>query len=458
MVQKSATHRRIWDGGRVIGMTTRRVLGAVRAPSIAELRRLQPEQWVRQTVIRFPPAAGYVLLCLMTGLAGLLLFYLIAIIFALCLVGTGFLLLPRTLRVLRRYAEVHRRWVGRLLETEVRTPYRDLEPGRTGPRKPSLRDPAVRKDLLWVITHGVVGSALCIFALSICGNAFNWLSAPVWWKLASGERNSIILMNVDSWLKSFVAVFIGIGYAVVAMAAMRGLALVHARMSRRLLTARPRVALAQRVRELSVTRAEALDAHDAELRRIERDLHDGAQAGIVAVSLRLGMIKRALGQRPEQVPEMVDAAQNLAEQALESLRHLVRGIYPPVLADRGLTDAVRALTALCGVPTRIDIDESAGAAPRAPAAAEAAAYFVISEALTNITKHSGARSALVWLRIASDAISIRVEDDGKGGATEGTGSGILGLRRRVAAFDGTTDLFSPPGGPTVLKVEIPCGS
>ncbi|MEV7778436.1 sensor domain-containing protein [Kitasatospora sp. NPDC088351] len=409
-------------------------------------------------MIRFPPTAGYLLICLGTGLAGVAVAYLMIAVLALCLVGTGFPLLPGALRVVRRFAEFHRGRVGRLLGAGVRTPYRDLEPGPAAPRRPSLRDPAVRKDLLWLITHSVAGTALCAVALTVCGHAVNWLTAPVWWKLAPSERDAIILLNVDSWPKAVAAAFVGVGYAVVAMAAVRLLAGAHARASRWLLTARPRVALAQRVRELAVTRTEALDAHDAELRRIERDLHDGAQAAIVAVSLRLGMIKRALGQRPEQVPEMVDATQLIAEQALESLRHLVRGIYPPVLADRGLNDAVRALTAHCAVPARIDIDETAGPPPRAPAAAEAAAYFVISEALTNVAKHSGARSALVRLRVTADAIAIRVEDDGRGGATEGAGSGLPGLRRRVAAFDGTTELFSPPGGPTVVKVEIPCGS
>ncbi|MEU6551958.1 histidine kinase [Streptomyces sp. NPDC046915] len=288
--------------------------------------------------------------------------------------------------------------------------------------------------------------------------ALPWLTAPVWWKLLPGERDAVIAFDVDSWGRAIAALFAGLRLAVVAMAITSLLARAHGAVARRLLTARPKVRLAERVRELAVTRAEALDAHDAELRRIERDLHDGAQAGMVAVSLRLGMIKRALAQRPEQAPEMVDAAQQLAEQALQSLRRLVRGIYPPVLADRGLVDAVRAVAGLCEVPTKIDVDDADGPPARAPAAVEAAAYFVVSEALTNVAKHSGARTALVWLRVTDSTISIRVEDDGRGGASEDAGGGLLGLRRRVAAFDGSTELFSPPGGPTVLKVEIPCGS
>ncbi|MBS2537689.1 sensor domain-containing protein, partial [Catenulispora sp. NF23] len=330
------------------------------------------EQWVRQTAVRFPPAAGYVLVCLGTGLAGLVLLALTAAVCALCLVGTGFLVLPATLRVVTRYAQFHRRRVGRLLGVQVRTAYQGVPDGSGSglgsglgsgsgsgsaiAPKPSLRDPAVRKDLLWLLCHSVPGTALCVLALVVCGHAVNWLTAPLWWLLLPAQRDRIILLTVDSWWKALAAVVVGVGYALVAMALMRPLALLHAHVSRRLLTARARTGLAERVRALTVSRAEALDAHDAELRRIERDLHDGAQADIVAVSLRLGMIRRALDRRPEQVPELLDVAQQQAEKALDALRQLVRGIYPPVLADRGLVEAVRALAALCAVPTRTDFE------------------------------------------------------------------------------------------------------
>ncbi|MGW3492581.1 sensor histidine kinase [Streptomyces sp. NPDC001020] len=390
-----------------------------------------------------------------TGLLGVALLYLVVIVFVLCLVGTGFLLLPSTLRLLRRYANFHRGQVGRLTERPLQTTYRDQAPHAPPRSRPSLRDPAVRKDLVWLPAHAIPGSALCLLTLSVCGRVANWLTTPLWWKLAPGERDAILALTVDSWGKAVAALFVGLVGSVIAMRVTWLLARAHGEASRWLLTARPQVRLDQRVRELAASRAEALDAHAAELRRIERDLHDGAQAGIVAVSLRLGMIKRALAQRPEQVPEMVEATQQLTEQALKSLRNLVRGIYPPVLADRGLVDAVRTLAALSEVPVRIDAD---GTTDRAPAAVETAAYFVVSEALANVAKHSGAQAALVWLRITEKAISIRIEDDGRGGASADAGGGILGLKRRVAAFDGTTELVSPHGGPTVLKVEIPCGS
>ncbi len=426
-------------------------------PLFTTLRRMPARELSRRLFGRFPQAIGYVVLCLGTGLAGLGLFYLLVVTLALCLVGTGFLLLPLVLRLLRRVAEFHRRRVSRILGTEVVTHYRGVDGDTRRPRL-SMGDPAVRKDIVWLLAHSILGTTLCVAAISACGGAVNWLSAPLWWRLAPRERDAVIIITVDSWPKAIGAMFVGVVYAAVAAGIVVALARVHALGSRKVLVTRARVPLEQRVQELSVTRAEALDAHDAELRRIERDLHDGAQAGIVAVSLRLGMIKRALKARPDQVPEMVDATQQLAQQALESLRQLVRGIYPPVLIDRGLIDAVRALTALNEVPTSIDIEDDAAAAPRAPAAVEAAAYFVVSEALTNVAKHSGADSALVRLRIGARSISIHVEDDGRGGASEHAGSGIMGVRRRVAAFDGTTELVSPPGGPTVLRVEIPCGS
>ncbi|MFF7995798.1 sensor domain-containing protein [Kitasatospora xanthocidica] len=414
---------------------------------------------VRSASRRFPSAAGYALRCLATGLGALVASALLLAVLALCLVGVGLLLLPRALQLLCRYADFHRRLVGRRLGSEVRTPHRDdLSRSRPSP----LRDPAVRADLLrdlrWLLAHGTAGTALCAAGLTLCSHAVNWLTAPLWWRLLPGERDAIILLNVDSWPVAAAAAVGGVGYAALAVAVLPLLADLHARASRRLLAARSRESLAQRVHRLTASRSAALDAHAAELRRIERDLHDGAQADLVAVSLRLGMIRRALAHRPDHVAELVDSTQLVAEQALESLRALVRGIHPPVLADRGLTEAVRSLAAHCPVPTRTDLDEAAGPPPRAPAAAEAAAYFVIAEALTNVARHSGAATALVRLRITADAIAVRIEDDGRGGAAEGAGSGLPGLRRRVAAFDGTTDLSSPPGGPTVLEVDIPCAS
>ncbi len=227
--------------------------------------------------------------------------------------------------------------------------------------------------------------------------------------------------------------------------------------------------------ELKETRADAIAAHGAELRRIERDLHDGAQARLVALSMRIGLAKRAYDRDPVAARKLLDDAQDQAELALTELRHVVRAIHPPILTDRGLVGAVRALAASSGLAVIVDDGGLAERGPaerglaeggpvegglaegvRAPAAVEAAAYFVVAESLTNVAKYSGATRAEVRLGRTRRGLTVRVRDEGRGGADESAGSGLLGMRRRVAALDGTFDIMSPVGGPTVIEVELPC--
>jgi signal transduction histidine kinase len=234
-----------------------------------------------------------------------------------------------------------------------------------------------------------------------------------------------------------------------------------------------RAQLARRVTELTQTRAGAIAAHGAELRRIERDLHDGAQARLVALSMRIGLARRAMGTNPDAARDLLDDAQRQAEEALAELRHVVRGIHPPILSDRGLAGAVRALAASSGLQVTVTADELE-TGPRAPAAVEAAAYFVVAEALTNAARHSGSDRAEIRLARARAGLRVTVRDEGKGGALdaaagdpaddsaddsgvlEARGSGLPGMRRRVAALDGTFSVTSPPGGPTIIEVELPC--
>lgn len=215
--------------------------------------------------------------------------------------------------------------------------------------------------------------------------------------------------------------------------------------------------MAERITQLTESRAGAVEAHGAELRRIERDLHDGAQARIVALSMRIGLAKQLLDRDPEVARQRLDEAQDGAEEALAELRHVVRGIHPPVLTDRGLAGAVRALAAGVTVPVEADLD-GVDDGRRLPAAIEAAAYFVVAEALTNISKHSGATTATVRIARGPGVLRVHIGDDGCGGADEGAGSGLVGIRRRVAALDGTTRIVSPTGGPTEIEVELPCAS
>jgi signal transduction histidine kinase len=214
--------------------------------------------------------------------------------------------------------------------------------------------------------------------------------------------------------------------------------------------------LVGRVQQLTQTRAVAVGSAAAELRRVERDLHDGAQARLVALGMSLRAAERLIPTSPQAAIELVAEARESSSKALTELRDLVRGMYPPVLADRGLADAVQALALDTPIRTETDIDLPGWLEQPV----EAACYFAIAEALTNAVKHSGGR--LVQIRIrhagrpAPGVLRIEVTDNGTGGADPANGSGLLGVERRLATFDGILAVSSPVGGPTIIVMEIPC--
>jgi signal transduction histidine kinase len=221
--------------------------------------------------------------------------------------------------------------------------------------------------------------------------------------------------------------------------------------------------LALRVESLARSRAEVVAATDAERRRIERDLHDGAQRRLVSLAMQLGMARASLGDDvPEPLRQVIEQAHDEATEALAELRQLVRGLHPAVLDDRGLDAALSGIAANAPLPVRLRVDAGARCAP----AIEAVAYFVVSEALTNVAKHAGATRAEVTVDRSGDRLRVVVADDGRGGATlegagaaaNGGGTGLRGLAQRAAAVDGTLAVDSPPGGPTRITVELPCGS
>jgi signal transduction histidine kinase len=210
--------------------------------------------------------------------------------------------------------------------------------------------------------------------------------------------------------------------------------------------------LAQRIETLTTTRAGAVDQQEAELRRIERDLHDGAQARLVALGMSIGMAEQKMAEDPEGARELLQEARGGAEQALKELRDLARGIHPPVLADRGLEAAITALADAS--PLRVTVNVDVPERPAAPV--ESAAYFVVAEALANAGKHSQARRVDIRVIRDGDMLTVEVADDGVGGA-DPSGTGLSGLQRRIEALDGTLRVASPPGGPTLIRAEVPCG-
>jgi signal transduction histidine kinase len=208
----------------------------------------------------------------------------------------------------------------------------------------------------------------------------------------------------------------------------------------------------ERIEVLETTRAGAVDQQENELRRIERDLHDGAQARLVALGMSIGMAEQKLSDDPEAARELLADAQRGAREALEELRDLARGIHPPVLADRGVGAAVATLADR----NPLQVDLSVELPERPPAAVETAGYFVVAEALANATKHANATRVAIRVHSRDGRLMIEVVDDGKGGA-DMSGAGLTGLARRVRALDGTLEIVSPEGGPTTLRAELPCG-
>jgi signal transduction histidine kinase len=209
----------------------------------------------------------------------------------------------------------------------------------------------------------------------------------------------------------------------------------------------------ERITVLETTRAGAMNQQESELRRIERDLHDGAQARLVALGMSLGMAEQKLASDPEAAQRLLADARRGAHEALEDLRDLARGIHPPVLADRGLEAAIAALADR--TPIKVNVAVDVDRRPEPPV--ETAAYFVVAEALANAGKHSDADQVDIAVRREDDELVVEIVDDGRGGA-DPAGNGLAGLARRVEALDGTLELTSPQGGPTTLRAVMPCGS
>ncbi|MCA2213102.1 sensor histidine kinase [Jidongwangia harbinensis] len=244
----------------------------------------------------------------------------------------------------------------------------------------------------------------------------------------------------------------GAGLLVAAVIAAHWLARLDTALARRLLGPNANEALTARLGELSRARTEAVAAADSERRRIERDLHDGTQQRLVSLAMTLGLARAEVPDGPAR--EAVEQAHQQAKAALAELRDFVRGLHPAVLNDRGLDAALSGLVAGLSQPVELHVD----VARRCPPVIEAIAYFVVSEALTNVTRHARAKRVEVAVVRDRERLRLVVADDGVGGAADRPGGGLRGLAQRVGSVDGTFRIESPPGGPTLVEVELPCGS
>ncbi|MEU5884462.1 sensor domain-containing protein [Spirillospora sp. NPDC047279] len=387
--------------------------------------------------------------------AGLPLFILSVVSFALILVGVGVFLLPPVLRALRTLADQQRAWAAEWSGVRIPAPYRpDPRPSGNPFRGLArlLGDPATWRDVLWSLLNVPVGLLLGLLpAAMVVYGVEGMLVAP--WIGGVADYGWGPFWTLDDWG------FVGIAGSVVlgALLVVIGLPLgprilnAHALFNRSLLSP-TRAALERRVQELTATRSETVDASAAELRRIERDLHDGAQARLVALSMNIGLAEELMKHDPEAAQRLLAEAREASGTALTELRDLVRGIHPPVLAERGLDGGVRALA--LSLPLPVDVTIELAGRPEAPV--ESAAYFAVAEMLANVAKHSGAQRAWIDVHHSGGALKMIIGDDGTGGADPAAGSGMRGIERRLAAFDGTMVVTSPPGGPTVVTMELPC--
>jgi len=309
---------------------------------------------------------------------------------------------------------------------------------------------AVAYDLLLL----PVGSVTFALAVALWSAAIALLTLPIYnWALPNGGAD-VGLFTVHSVPATVLVGLVGLALLWFTPYAVRGMAAAHAAGAHAMLGPLSRKRLAARVGQLEESRARVVDSAEAERRRIERDLHDGAQQRLVALAMNLGRARSRYEEDPVAARALLEEAHADAKQALVELRDLARGIHPAVLADRGLDAALSGLAGRSPVPVTVEVD--AGARPSRTI--EAIAYFVVAEALTNIAKHARASHASVVVRRLDGALRIVVTDDGVGGADPAGGTGLAGLADRVSGVDGRLSVRSPAGGPTVLTVELPCVS
>ncbi|GAB3158587.1 histidine kinase [Micromonospora sonneratiae] len=478
--------------GALVGVAIAPVLVAVHArwtalllrPTVSTPRSECRKAWIGRHLL--------VLVRLLYLLALALLGVLLAVLTVLVMVlgfGVGQVyFLPPTIELTRWLAGYRRELLGKWSGVVVETPYRP-QPELPAPRPDGLyevdanlyetarwaaynqrlkwlsRDPATWRDVLWLVTDPLVGGAVLLLPLGL-----------IWYGLISLTVPGILrLVGVDaaaqSWLFSTsaglgptalsghgptvvagLAIPLGIALALLGVLVAPTMLRLHHRWTRLLLAPTRRAQLALRVQRLTETRADATEAQAVELRRIERDLHDGAQARLVAVGLTLGAVEQLMDQDPAAARALLTEARETSAKALAELRDLVRGIHPPVLAERGLGDAIRALALDLPVPTEVTVELPG----RLAEPIESAAYFAVSELLTNAVKHAKASRVTVDLRYADGRLRAVVTDDGRGGADPTAGSGLRGVGRRLGTFDGVVAVSSPPGGPTAVSLELPC--
>jgi signal transduction histidine kinase len=316
-----------------------------------------------------------------------------------------------------------------------------------------ITDPATWRDMAWLLPGGLIAMALGAVAVAIPIYGLVGVGLlPLWLFRDEVWFGYGLFWPTANLTEAWLALPQGLMIIAAGLALAPLLRSTDVRFTRLFLAPTAAAELRLRVAHLTTTRADAIDAQAAELRRIERDLHDGAQARIVSVGMTIGLAERLVRRDPSAALKLLAEARASSTAALVDLRHLVRGIHPPVLAERGLEGAVQALA--LSLPVRTEVTSHLPGRLDTPV--ESAVYFAVAEALANMGRHSRARSAWVTIRHDQGVLVVQVGDDGIGGADAARGTGLQGIERRLDAFDGTIAVSSPPSGPTVVTMEVPC--
>ena len=382
----------------------------------------------------------------------------------------GFPILLLLLLAMRMVSAVDRARARALLGATVESPFRTVRGSVWQQFKQAFTEAAGWKAIaysLLMLPVGIVVFAVTVVVWAVALWGVTW---PAWgWLDARRDDNYVLWyrtpLSAGEYLVAAPIVVVGgLLFLFAAPHVVRGLGAIRLAMVRGLIGRGHGAMLEARVAELAESRDASVDAAEAERRRIERDLHDGAQQRLVAVAMDLGLARERLeSSGDERTAALVAGAHDEAKRAIVELRELVRGIHPAVLADRGLDAALSGLAARCPVPVDVTVEPGVDDPVRPPAPVETVAYFVVAEALTNVAKHARATSARVRVSRRErpgrdDVLVVEVTDDGVGGASVGAGGGLAGLVERVRAVEGTLRVASPHGGPTTLLAELPCGS
>ncbi|NED93241.1 sensor histidine kinase [Streptomyces sp. SID11233] len=406
-------------------------------------------------------AAGRGLVLSFASIVGSVTLFVLAVVsIALIPVGIGLVTTPAVITAVRKHANQRRLLAVTWSDVRIPVPYRpfpkDVRGGFTGQVEQTtllLKDPATWRDMQWLLVDMTAGYVVSVLAaVLMIYPVEGFVLAAGLWRVFTDDRYWYGFVPVDSQATALAAAALGVVIFGVGVLLSERLLHAHFALARSVLAPTHERELALRIDRLTETRHEAVDTAASELRRIERDLHDGAQARLVAMGMNLGTIEALVEKDPAQAKKLLAMARESSAEALTELRDLVRGIHPPVLAERGLGDAVKALALRMPIGTEVEVELSG----RAEAPVESAAYFAVSEILTNAAKHSGADRIWVDLHHGDHMLRISVTDNGKGGASAASGSGLSGVERRLGTFDGIMAVSSPAGGPTMVTMEIPC--